>query len=514
MQGQTVSEATRGTRREEERRRSREEAQRWAAELVARFCAALGADERTGVLAELDLPHVLDEDAALALYLSQPQLTSAFIQRHLPRGRRADDAYSPWHRLMGQAQARGDEPLYFALYRAQGTPEQWARDTSQLASRVADAQLLCVELRRRHPNRWRPDVGPQLAQLAQERGEHLLPYLLENAHEVWSARRRFGYEQITDLARRGGWLELWATLLGSCASTTEYDQEMLSLVQDQTMPEPQLSQRLLLLAGAGSGRPPGRRVKPLRDTTLLALYDRFPQFARGPFRHELDPSPARPRSGLMELAIERRDDELIDLVAARLAVRAERSGAERLLQVAAMTAHYLETAATDAPALGLRASGILRRVPPRSIHHPRELVRRNPLARLLFERAAEACLATPETAADLLRAEDDHVCAIAVRALTGDDPRAVVLARQNRALLLASLERSLPRTVARQALRTLDRLANDPAGAAQLLAWARRALARRTPPDALLALVARQLSRHPFLQEAGEKPTVYRRAAK
>ncbi len=101
-----------------------------------------------------------------------------------------------------------------------------------------------------------------------------------------------------------------------------------------------------------------------------------------------------------------------------------------------------------------------------------------------------------------------------MRTLTGDDPRAAVRARQNRELLLGSLERSLPRAVTRQALRTLDRLADEPAGAAQLVAWARRALARRTPVDGLLELVARQLSRHPLLREAGEKPIVYRRAAK
>lgn len=509
-----MSAATRGPRRAEERRRSREEAQRWAAELVTRFGAALSAEERSAVLAEFDQPHVLDEEAALVLYLAQPQLTSAFIQRHLPRGRRTDDASSHWQRLMGQARAHGDEPLYFALYRAQAPAEQWTRDASQLASRVADAQSLCAELQRRHPNRWRPDVGAQLALLAQERGEHVLPYLLANAREVWSASRRSGFEQIADLARRAGWLELWAAVLGSCASTSEYDREVLGLVQDQSMPEPELSRRLLVLADVGSGPPSGHRVRPLRDTTLLALYDRFPQLARGAFRRQLDPSPSRPRSGLTERAIQRRDDELIDLMAARLAVRAERSGAERLLQVAAMTARYLETAAPDAAATGLRASAILRRLPPRSIHSPRELMRRNPLARLLFERAVEACLSTPEAAADLLRAEDDHICSIAVRALTGDDPRAVVLARQNRDLLLGSLERRMPRAVTRQALRTLDRLADEPAEAAQLLAWARRALARRGPDDALLALVARQLSRHPLLREPGEKPTVYRRAVK
>src|SRR4030095_11193539 len=92
----------------------------------------------------------------------------------------------------------------------------------------------------------------------------------------------------------------------------------------------------------------GGRRKPLRDGTLLALYDRFPDLVRGPFQPQLDPSPGRPRSGLMDKAIERRDDELIDVVAARLAVRSERSGAERLLAVAAVTARYLQDSAAGA----------------------------------------------------------------------------------------------------------------------------------------------------------------------
>jgi len=499
-------------RRQEERRRTQEDARRWAAELVTRFCAATTAEQRSGILTELDQPYILDEEAALELYRVEPRLTSTFIQRHLPRGRRAEDANSTWHRMMGQAQAHGDEPLYFALYRAQAAAEQWARDTDHLALRVDDPQLLCAELERRHPNRWRPDVGPQLAKLAQERGAHLLPYLMQHALEVWSASRRSGYAQMTGLARRGAWLELWAALLGACASTAEYDREVMTLVQDRSASEPQLLQRLVALAGAGTRS--GGRPRPLRDDTLLALYDRFPELARGPFRPQLEPSPSRPRSGLIEKAIERLDEELIDLVAARLAVRAERSGAERLLAVAASAARYLEGAAADPVSLGRRATAILRRVPRRSIRNRRELTRRNPLARLLFERAGEACLAAPEAAAQLLSAEDDHVCALAVHALTTDDPRALPLARRNRELLFSSLERRLPSPVRRQALRVLDSLADSPAEAVQLLTWARTLLARGDRPPGLLGLVARQLNRHPMLQQAGERPVVYRRATR
>jgi len=498
--------------RQQERRRTQEEARRWAAELVTRFCAASSVEERGAILAELELPYILDEEAALELYRAQPQLSSAFIQRHLPRGRRAEDATSIWQRMMGQAQTHGDEPLYFALYRAQATAQQWARDTDQLALRIDDPQLLCAELERRHPNPWRPDVGLQLAKLAQQRGAQLLPYLMDHAREIWSSSRRSGYAQIIEIARHGDWLELWAALVGSCASASEYDREVIALVRDRSAPEAQLFDRLRALASAGPA--PGGRRRPLRDETLLALYERFPELARGPFRAQLEPSPGRPRAGLIEKAIERFDDELIDLVAARLAVRAERSGAERLLAVAAAAARHLEGTALDALSLGRRAAGILMRVPPRSIRNRLELMRRNPLAPLLFERAAEACLAAPEVAAELLSAQDDQVCALAVHALTADDPRALPLARRNRELLLRALERRLPSAVRRQALRALDGLAEGPAEAVQLLAWARNLLAREGPSAGLLALVARQLNRHPMLQQPGEAVVMYRRASR
>ena len=101
-----------------------------------------------------------------------------------------------------------------------------------------------------------------------------------------------------------------------------------------------------------------------------------------------------------------------------------------------------------------------------------------------------------------------------MRALIADDPRAIALARRNRELLLGALERRLPTTVRRPALRTLDRLAEGPAEAAQLLTWARTLLARGDPSPALLALVARQLNANPALLQSGEKPVVYRRTTR
>jgi hypothetical protein len=492
------------------RRRNREDAARWAAELAARYAAASTPEARAAVLGALDLPYTLDEDTALALYAIQPALSSEFIQRHLPRGRRADDARLPWNRLMGQALARADDPLHFALYRMQAPPEEWARDTAELARRVSDAQALCEELDRRHPQRWRPDVAPRLHALALERGQHVLPYLERHAAEVWSPRRRSGYEEMLELAHRRGWWQLWATLLAACAPPAQYDREVMALVSDAQTADAELRQRLLVLAGVWAplhtGAPHKRVARALKEDTLLALYERFPHLARGPFRTQLDPSASRPLSRLIDLALERRDAELVDHFAARLAARLERSGAERLMQAAVRVAEHLRGDA----GLGPRAALIVQRLPrlPRSL---RLLLQRNQLARLLFEHAGRECLHNRAVAGALLQAGEPHVRALAADALTADQPLAREALRHHLDAVLAALEGPLPAPVRRRAMRALARAPRDPDEVQRTVAWARRALERGADADAL-ALVGRLIAQHPSSHGDGEAPVVYRRA--
>ena len=66
-----TSPATPPRDRAEERRRTQADAARWATDLVARFSSAVTPGERAAILSEMDLPHVLDEDAALALFRAQ-----------------------------------------------------------------------------------------------------------------------------------------------------------------------------------------------------------------------------------------------------------------------------------------------------------------------------------------------------------------------------------------------------------------------------------------------------------
>jgi hypothetical protein len=494
------------------RRLSEENAARWRGDLGARYAGAITPEARAEVLNAFDLPFVLDEDTALTLYAAQPALSSTFIQRHLPRGRRAEDAKLPWNRLMGQALGRGDDALHFALYRMQAPPQEWARDVAELARRVSDAQALCEELERRHPQRWRPDLGPRLHALALERGQHVLPYLERPAPEVWSARRRAGYDELVELARRRGWWVLWATLVAACAGAAQYDREVLDLLRDAQTPEADLRQRLLVLAGAWSPlRPDGGRVRAnrlLREETLLAMYERFPHLARGPFRAQLEPSAGRPLFQVLQAAIECGDTDLVDHFAARLAGRVERSGAERLVHATAQLAEHL---AASPAALGTRAALILERLPPlpRSL---RQLLGRNALARLLFERAAAQCLTDPAVARSLLQSQAMHMRALAVGALAGDRPAARAMLAHQLGAVLAALERPLPSPTRRRALRALVPLVAQPDTAGAVIERLRAALERSADPDAL-ALLAAPLAERPALARAGEASVVYRHGA-
>jgi hypothetical protein len=504
-----------------DRRQQNEAAQRWREALALRYRSAATPEARAALLAELDQPYLLDEDTALALYAVQPQLSSPFILRHLPRGRRTEDARLPWTGLMGQALARSDTALHFALYRMQAAPDEWARDTWELARRMPDAATLCDQLERRHPQRWRADIGPHLVALARERGQHMLPYLERHAAEVWSPRRRSGYEEMAALAQKRGWWELWATLIRSCAPAGQYDREVMALLQETAADEASVRQRLLVLAGVwtplGEARRPAR-LKPLREDTLLALYQRFPHLLRGPFRAQLDPAPVRPLSRLAALALEQRDEELIDHLASRLAAHRAPSGAERLLESARKVALHLATVSADEAQLDRRAAAILRRIPVMPGGIP-AASGRNALTRLLVERAAHACVAWPEVAAEFLAASERHVRGVAVRALTAaleaaaslpPGPDAAPISPVSAALLDA-LSRPLPAGAWRRAVKALGRAELDAAARARVADWARATLQGQRVPDAdVVALLALQLARMPALRGPGEHPAVLR----
>ena len=196
----------------------------------------------------------------------------------------------------------------------------------------------------------------------------------------------------------------------------------MALVQDQASPEAQVRQQLLQLAGApGATGEAGGTDRPLKDATLLALYQRFPHYVRGPFRGRLTPSVKQPRTALLKGAMEQQDDELIDLLASHLS------------RVPAAFGRHSADRWSKAGGELLRWPGARRHQPgqPRGAYPEArarrarcnpcaQIERTNPLARALFAQVRAAAQSSPQTVAELLGAPDRQILSLGLDALARD----------------------------------------------------------------------------------------------
>src|SRR5262249_6782378 len=130
---------------------------------------------------------------------------------------------------------------------------------------------------------------------------------------------------LLELSRKEGWLDLWATLLRTSATTELFDAEVRRLVQKSALSEADTKARLQLIAGHGrEANFPGisfARVQPLEEATALALYQRFPDLVRGPFRMHIAPGWHNAYPKIVRAALDQDDTELADYFASRAGIQ-------------------------------------------------------------------------------------------------------------------------------------------------------------------------------------------------
>jgi hypothetical protein len=344
----------------------------------------------------------------------------------------------------------------------------------------------------------------------------------------WMARRKtnaFGFlvkAGMADYARDQGWWDLWSALIRTCASPKEFSKQVLQLVENHSAPEKVVVERLLALAGASrEWNWPGlgiTTVHQLEESVALALYSRFPDLVRGPFKLHVQANiSGATYTKLLEHFIAVGDEEMIDHLASRIVTRSGRWGnASKLLADAVKLADYYLALKSDGAIFSRRAASVLGRVPAYSIFQYNPLIKENRLARLLFERSASAYLADPHSMADLVEASEIHVMSLAYRALGLDDPRAREQAAVHLPLLMGTLLRPMQRDTRTLAFGALANAANTIESARMILDRAKDALNlpdTRYPKERLLGLIARILHRWPDLRGAHELPVVYERKA-
>ncbi len=495
-------------------------------DLLKRLRAASSPAARQIVLQKFDLWFTLDEQTALELYTIDPQATGPFILRRLPSSAWGGDKRVLWSRLLKAASERRDEDFRWKLYRKQAPLKQWQGDVLGLCRTITDAGQLVAALQQHHPEGWGVNVADVFVHLLEARGRDVLPYL--TAH-LGSVRKRFfsfgrdGFSKLREFASGRQWWDFWAALMRVSADQKEFDASIARLVADSSTAEAEIVSRLRLLAGVSrewNWRGLGlATLHQLTDATAVALYARFPELARGPYRQHLQPGIWGAKyNRFLEAVIAAGDEAMIDFLASRFITRLPNrwNNAAALVEEAEHLSRYYEGLRNDESAFTRRAATVLAQVPAYSIFNYDKLIRENRLARVLFERSAKSFLGDAQSMADLVEAPEIHVQMLAYRALGRDDDRARERAAANLPVLIGTLLRPLHRATRILAFGALANAANTPERARTILTRAREALALpdvRYPKESLLGLIARLLHRWPELRGAGEQPTVFERAA-
>jgi hypothetical protein len=493
----------------------------WRKDLVERLRAANSPADRRDLLMRFDLALVLDEDTALEIYALTPEPARRFIPQHLPRSFWGVDAKRKmWMRLHSEAERRGDDDLALELYRRQIPIEDWRFDIKRLCRETPAPDALVEALEKRHPaGWWVKGIGRGLHDALQARGRDVFPYVVRHLRTVWrSFLRRENYDDIVALALQRGWYDLWAETLRACGTRTEFDDAVLELLQS-TLSDQETKERLALLGGVSrelNFGPLGlAQVHTLSDATAVTLYGRFPDLLRGVFKPHVGARWGESYPRLVERALAENDEELVDYLASRAAIRVDFVGEGRQVALAEQLSRYYESLLGNAQEFSRRAANVLTKVPPFSLYMYGRLVRANRLARLLFERTSETYLADPRAIRDLLEAPEIHVQALAYRALGADDARAKEIAAANVDLLQATLLRPLHRRTRRLAFAGLANAASDVGSARIILERARQAMDlpdKRYDKEALIGLMGQILHRWPELRGTREHPEVRREA--
>jgi len=492
------------------------DARRWAAELVLRFEAAKSPARRAIVLDKYEGGYRLTQTEALALYAEDPS-AAAFILRHSP-WRNGRFGEGPWIDLQRAARERGDDEFAQTLYRRQVALGDWAQEILALAEQLPDTRALDDALERCHPLGFGLDLGRPLFQLLRKRGRDVMPYVLRHASDVWSGWRRGAFEDLVAHARKEGWLDLWATLIRTCASDREFDREVRSIVDNKTLGDPARRERLAWLAGVSRELNfPGfglAVVHSLTDGTALALYRRYPELVRGPYKPHVAPTRNADYETLVAHLIAVRDEDLIDRIASRYVTAAwlEHAPTSRQSVIVTLSAYY-DGLRDDPAEFSRRAASVLTLVPAHSIWNYRRLLKDNRLARLLFTRADHEYLASPSAIHDLVEGSEIHVQALAYRILAIDDERAQSLSRELLPILQGTLLRPLHRKTRLPAFGALLNAASRQEEATLVLARCREALDLpdlRYPKEELVGLIGRILHRFPALARPTETPLVFR----
>jgi hypothetical protein len=502
--------------------------ERWNLALSEAYRSAPTPAARAIVLDEFDDWFQLDEPTAIRLYETDRH-SAPFILKHLPIPSWGSQKRVMWEKLGALARERGDEALFFALYRKLMPVERWEMEVLTLADAVVEQAELNRVLENRHLEGYGIERGPTVLKLLQRRGRDVLPYVRAKLEETLGGWGKDDpSQQFVDLAERKGWWDLWSASLRLARNVKLFNAGVGKLMREDGLSDEVRRERLKALAGASrEWNWPGLGIAfihNLDDDVACLVYARYPDLLRGPLRANVTPTWWRGYPNLIKAAQAAHDDDFVDTLASRYATRIswnriwqrQRGPEADDATTSELAAYYQAIRDRDAVAFSRRASNVLTRIPAYASFNQAQLLRSNDLARLLFVRSLDQYLLVPQAVQDLVEGSNIHVMMLAYRVLALADARARALAAENVDILLGTLLRPLHRKTRMAAFEALANAAcHSEAVAQRIHARAREALKlpdKKYPKPELIGLIARTLAAHPTLASPAERPNVYRQA--
>lgn len=227
----------------------------------------------------------LQEDVAVALYRRNPERFAAFIRQHVHRGwGRGHDTF---RHLCIVVRQRGDDDLYWALFRELAEPKEWELAVAQLLRDNIPASAIVEELRKRHSTHlWEADTGV-LGDFIERYGQAVLPYIEDNLGRM---AQRSG-DRLLAAAKKLDDEDLYWRIFFKASDTVRWNEALLEVLKRP------LSDEALLMEVQRRTPLPQRWRWLLEKDVALQFYqrnpglfrpflDRFPFLER--FRYELD----------------------------------------------------------------------------------------------------------------------------------------------------------------------------------------------------------------------------------
>jgi hypothetical protein len=417
----------------------------------------------------------LTDKTATALYRRDPARLGAFVREHAQQSWRQKEGYK---QLREAARQRGDDDLYWALFRELADEREWQAEARRLLASDTPPERIADELMKRHPEHlWNVDTGV-IADIVEKYGRAALPYVQE--HLAWITRR--AAPKLLARIKKLGDENLYWPIFFKAGDSKQWNEALRELLA-----QPLATEELAALLPLRT--PPVRRWGgwALEEDVALGYYRRDPQrfapflerFAHGSYDE-----------ALFEQAQARQDEDFLDYLSLRLlrqidswldtayptgsALRwrkPDMKAQDKVQRTGRMLTDRFDRLVAASPAHYVRhAAAMLSRINAYEVWSFKRSQSFNPAFAYLYTRQRAAWLAEPEALREALESPNIYVQILGLLMLGEGGADAAERVRENLLILRALLLGQAHLGTKKLALRALELAARqDQAYAGRIL---------------------------------------------